>query len=290
MVEAVSTIAQRDEQPTVWHSLEISQAIARLKTDPDTGLSDATATYLLTNVGANELTGKKGKAWWLKFLLQFNQPLLIILLCAGLVKALTGSFVNAGVIWGVTTTNAIIGFVQESKAEGAIAALAKAITTEATIIRDRQKIRIPSRELVPGDIVLLTSGDKVPADLRLIQVRNLQIDESALTGESVAIEKITQILNPDTVLAERKNMAYAGGFVTFGQGTGVVVATGNETETGRISQLMVQHTDIATPLTRKFDKFSQNWLYFVLGLATLCFAVDLTNLVECVVIPNSIAV
>ena len=276
MVEAVSTIAQRDEQPTVWHSLEISQAIARLKTDPDTGLSDATATYLLTNVGANELTGKKGKAWWLKFLLQFNQPLLIILLCAGLVKALTGSFVNAGVIWGVTTTNAIIGFVQESKAEGAIAALAKAITTEATIIRDRQKIRIPSRELVPGDIVLLTSGDKVPADLRLIQVRNLQIDESALTGESVAIEKITQILNPDTVLAERKNMAYAGGFVTFGQGTGVVVATGNETETGRISQLMVQHTDIATPLTRKFDKFSQNWLYFVLGLATLCFAVGLS--------------
>jgi Ca2+-transporting ATPase len=276
MVEAVSTIAQRDEQPTVWHSLEISQAIARLKTDPDTGLSDATATYLLTNVGANELTGKTGKAWWLKFLRQFNQPLLIILLCAGLVKALTGSFVNAGVIWGVTTTNAIIGFVQESKAEGAIAALAKAITTEATIIRDRQKIRIPSRELVPGDIVLLTSGDKVPADLRLIQVRNLQIDESALTGESVAIEKITQILNPDTVLAERKNMAYAGGFVTFGQGTGVVVATGNETETGRISQLMVQHTDIATPLTRKFDKFSQNWLYFVLGLATLCFAVGLS--------------
>jgi cation-transporting P-type ATPase F len=276
MVQAVSTIAQRDQQPTVWHSLEIPQAIARLKTDTETGLSDATATYLLTNVGANELTGKKGKAWWLKFLLQFNQPLLIILLCAGLVKALTGSFVNAGVIWGVTTTNAIIGFIQESKAEGAIAALAKAITTEATIIRDGQKIRVPSRELVPGDIVLLTSGDKVPADLRLIQVRNLQIDESALTGESVAVEKITQPLKPDTALAERKNMAYAGGFVTFGQGTGVVVATGNETETGRISQLMDQHIDIATPLTRKFDKFSQNWLYFVLGLATLCFAVGLS--------------
>ncbi len=256
--------------------MDISQAIARLKTDPDTGLSDATATYLLTNVGANELTGKKGKAWWLKFLLQFNQPLLIILLCAGLVKALTGSFVNAGVIWGVTTTNAIIGFVQESKAEGAIAALAKAITTEATIIRDSQKIRIPSRDLVPGDIVLLISGDKVPADLRLIQVKNLQIDESALTGESVAVEKNIHILKPDTPLAERKNMAYAGGFVTFGQGMGVVVETGNNTETGRISQLMVQHTDIATPLTRKFDKFSQNWLYFVLGLATLCFAVGLS--------------
>lgn len=277
MVQAVSTVATPEErQPTIWHSLEIREAIARLQTDAEAGLSSNKAKNLLTEVGANELTAKKTKPWWLKFLLQFNQPLLIILLCAGLVKAFTGSFVNAGVIWGVTTTNAIIGFIQESKAESAISALAKAITTEATILRDGQKVRVPSRELVPGDVVLLTSGDKVPADLRLIQVRNLQIDESALTGESVAVEKDTRILKLDTPLAERKNMAYAGGFVTFGQGTGIVVATGNTTETGRISQLMEQHTDISTPLTRKFNKFSQNWLYMVLGLATLCFVVGLS--------------
>ncbi|MBD2504936.1 cation-translocating P-type ATPase [Anabaena azotica] len=275
MVKAVATVAPGEKQPTIWHALEIDEAIARLHTDAETGLSSPQVIQLFNKVGANELTGKKSKPWWLKFLLQFNQPLLIILLCAGLVKAVTGSFVNAGVIWGVTTTNAIIGFVQEAKAEGAIAALAKAITTEATIIRDGQKIRIPSRDLVPGDIVLLTSGDKVPADLRLIQVRNLQIDESALTGESVAVEKNTSILQPDTGLAERLNMAYAGGFVTFGQGIGVVVATGNNTETGKISQLMEQHTDISTPLTRKFDKFSHNWLYMVLGLAALCFTVGL---------------
>ncbi|BAY27607.1 ATPase, E1-E2 type [Calothrix sp. NIES-2100] len=277
MLQAVSTVAEPgDRQPDVWHSLEIGEAIARLNTNQDTGLSSTRATQLLTEVGANELTAKKTQSWWLKFLLQFNQPLLIILLCAGLVKAVTGSFVNAGVIWGVTTTNAIIGFIQESKAESAISALAKAITTEATVLRDGQKVRVPSRELVPGDVVLLTSGDKVPADLRLIQTRNLQIDESALTGESVAVEKDTRILKPDTALAEQKNMAYAGGFVTFGQGTGVVVATGNATETGRISQLMEQHTDISTPLTRKFNKFSQNWLYMVLGLATLCFVVGLS--------------
>ncbi|HEY9802975.1 MAG TPA: HAD-IC family P-type ATPase [Leptolyngbyaceae cyanobacterium] len=275
MVKAVAKVAPEEKQPTIWHALEIDEAIARLHTDAETGLSSPQVIQLFNKVGANELTGKKSKPWWLKFLLQFNQPLLIILLCAGLVKAVTGSFVNAGVIWGVTTTNAIIGFVQEAKAEGAIAALAKAITTEATIIRDGQKIRIPSRDLVPGDIVLLTSGDKVPADLRLIQVRNLQIDESALTGESVAVEKNTSILKPDTGLAERINMAYAGGFVTFGQGIGVVVATGNNTETGKISQLMEQHTDISTPLTRKFDKFSHNWLYMVLGLAALCFTVGL---------------
>jgi cation-transporting P-type ATPase F len=271
-----SAVGLSEKQTPVCHSWEISEAIALLETDPTTGLSDAVVKQRLAKYGANELTAKKSKAWWLKFLLQFNQPLLIILLCAGLVKALSGSFVNAGVIWGVTTTNAIIGFVQESKAEGAIAALAKAITTETVVLRDGQKLRIPSQELVPGDLVLLTSGDKVPADLRLIQVKNLQIDESALTGESVAVEKITQPLNIDTPLAERKNMAYAGGFVTFGQGTGIVVGTGNNTETGRISQLMEQHTDVSTPLTRKFDKFSQNWLYMVLGLATLTFVVGLS--------------
>jgi Ca2+-transporting ATPase len=120
----------------------------------------------------------------------------------------------------------------------------------------------------------------VPADLRLIQVRNLQVDESALTGESVAVEKRagreSANLPPETPLAERNNMAYAGGFVTFGQATGIVVATGNTTETGRISRLMEQHTDLSTPLTRKFNKFSQNWLYMVLGLATLTFVVGLS--------------
>lgn len=276
MLPTISAVGSSEKQAPVCHSWEISEAIALLETDSTTGLSDAVVKQRLAKYGANELTAKKSKAWWLKFLLQFNQPLLIILLCAGLVKALSGSFVNAGVIWGVTTTNAIIGFVQESKAEGAIAALAKAITTETVVMRDELKLRIPSQELVPGDVVLLTSGDKVPADLRLIQVKNLQIDESALTGESVAIEKITQPLKTDTPLAERKNMAYAGGFVTFGQGMGIVVATGNNTETGRISQLMEQHTNVSTPLTRKFDKFSQNWLYMVLGLATLTFVVGLS--------------
>ncbi|MUG95934.1 HAD-IC family P-type ATPase [Scytonema sp. UIC 10036] len=276
MVQVISPVGLSEKQPQVWHALEIDDAIALLETDPEKGLSSPQVKQKLVKFGTNELTAKKTKPWWFKFLLQFNQPLLIILLCAGLVKALSGSLVNAGVIWGVTTTNAIIGFVQESKAEGAIAALAKAITTETTVIRNGQKIRIPSQELVPGDIVLIASGDKVPADLRLIEAKNLQIDESGLTGESVAVEKMTSVLKSETPLAERKNMAYAGGFVTFGQAKGIVVATGNNTETGHISQLMEQHTDISTPLTRKFDKFSQNWLRVVLGLATLTFVVGLS--------------
>jgi len=261
------------QQSPVWHALEIKQAIAILETDAAQGLSNTEAKQRLARFGANELTAKKQKPWWLKFLLQYNQPLLYILIAAGATKAIIGEFVNAAVIWGVTTTNAIIGYVQESKAEGAIAALAQSITTEATVIRDGEKLRVASRELVPGDIVLLTSGDKVPADLRLIQVRNVQIDESALTGESVAVEKQPHVLTSETLLAERRNMAYAGGFVTFGQATGVVVATANATETGRISQLLEQKTDLSTPLSRKLEKFSHTWLYLVLGLATLTFLV-----------------
>ncbi|RUT03156.1 ATPase [Dulcicalothrix desertica PCC 7102] len=277
MVQVVSAVGLPSREPKVWHSMEVEEALSLLKSTSDGGLSHFDVKQRVEKYGRNELTAKKGKPLWLKFLQQYNQPLLIVLLCAGLLKALSGSYVNAGVIWGVTTTNAIIGFIQESKAEGAIEALANAITTETTVIRDGQKVRIPSRELVPGDIVLLISGDKVPADLRLVQAKNLQIDESGLTGESVAVEKHVDILKPDTPLAERKNMAYAGGFVTFGQAVGIVVATGNETETGKISQLMDQHTNLTTPLTRKFDKFSHNWLRVVLALATLTFVVGLNT-------------
>lgn len=212
--------------------------------------------------------------------MQFNQPLLIILVCAGAIKAILGEWLNAGVIWGVTTTNATISYFQEAQAEAAIASLASSIVTEATVIREGSKTKVPSSELVPGDIVLLASGDKVPADLRLFRTRDLQIDESALTGESVAVEKGVDAtdegaLEAETPLAERSNMAYAGGFVTFGQGTGIVIATGSRTETGKISSLIEQRVDLSTPLTRKFNQFSQNWLFFVLGMATLTFAVGL---------------
>ena len=190
-------------------------------------------------------------------------------------KALLGSWTNAGVIWGVTVINAVIGYVQEAKAEGAIASLAKSVTTEATVIRDGQPLRVPSRDLVPGDVVVVASGDKVPADVRLLQVRTLQVDESALTGEALSVEKTTDPLGQDTPLAERSNMAYAGTFVTFGQGRGVVVATANGTEMGQISQAMERQVVLTTPLTRKFAKFSRVLLYAILTLATLTFAIGL---------------
>ncbi|WP_414754140.1 cation-translocating P-type ATPase [Anabaena sp. CCY 9910] len=258
-----------------WHNLSASKVAQYLDANLDTGLTSNQVSKRQESFGANELKGKKGTSPIVRFLLQFNQPLLYILLIAGVIKALIGQWVNAWVIWGVTLINAIIGFVQESKAESAIAALASSVQTNATIFRNGQKVQVPSQELVPGDLVLLTSGDKVPADLRLIQSRNLQVNESALTGESVAIEKNTEPVDADAVLAERSNMAYAGSFVTFGTGKGIVVAIGEATETGRISQLMEQGTSLKTPLTRKFDKFSRTLLYIILGIAALTFAVGL---------------
>ncbi len=258
-----------------WHYLSIQEVTRYLDTNLETGLTSAVAAKKRERFGANELKSKPGTSPLLRFLLQFNQPLLYILLIAGAIKAFLGQWVNAGVIWGVTMINAIIGFVQESKAESAIAALADSVQTNATIIRDGKKVQVPSTELVPGDMVLLASGDKVPADLRLVKARNLQVNESALTGESIAIEKNTQPLNLDVPLAERINMAYAGSFVTFGTGKGIVVAIGDATETGRISQLMEQGTSLKTPLTRKFDKFSRTLLYIILGIAALMFAVGL---------------
>ncbi|MEO1146545.1 MAG: cation-transporting P-type ATPase [Cyanobacteria bacterium J06638_22] len=263
------------DQSQLYHSLSPQEVMKYFVGDIEKGLSAEEVANRYEKYGWNELTFKPGKPAWLRFLLQFHQPLLYILLLAGVVKAFLGSWTNAGVIWGVTVINAVIGYVQEAKAEGAIASLAKAVTTEATVLRDGQPLRLPSQELVPGDVVLLASGDKVPADMRLLQVRNLQVDESALTGEAIPVEKSIQPLPSDTPLAERSNMAYAGSFITFGQGKGIVVATANATEMGQISQSMERQVPLTTPLTRKFAKFSRVLLYAILTLATLTFAVGL---------------
>ncbi|MEN9226375.1 MAG: HAD-IC family P-type ATPase [Thermostichus sp. HHBFW_bins_43] len=266
-----------------WHALPEQEVIQQvvgtsgssLQTLAETGLPLALVAERQEQYGPNELKAKAATPPWMRFLLQFNQSLLYILMVAGTIKAFLGSWRNAIVIWAVVLINAIIGYIQEAKAEEAISALAQSVTTEATVIREGQKLRIPSRELVPGDVVLLASGDKVPADLRLLSVRNLQVDESALTGESVPVEKQLGSLPEDTPLADRQNMAYAGSFVTFGQGMGVVIAIGNETQTGRISGLIEKGGSLETPLTRKFEQFSLMLLKIILTLAAITFAVGL---------------
>lgn len=259
----------------VWYQQSARDVAEHWSTDLESGLLPETVQQRQEEYGPNSLEAKAGKSAIARFLAEFNQPLIYILLVAAAIALLLRDWVDAGVIFGVTILNAVIGFIQESKAESAIAALAQAVTTEATVLRGGQKQRVNSQELVPGDLVLLSSGDKVPADLRLVKVRDLQVSEAALTGESVPVQKSVKALSGEVVLGDRVNMAYAGSLVTFGQGQGVVVAIANQTETGRISQLMEHSSGLETPLTRKIDQFSKTLLYVILAIAAFTFAVVL---------------
>jgi len=260
-----------------WHHLPEAEVTDFLDAHLDTGLDQFDCDERREKFGANTLTLKKGKGPILRFLLQFHQALVYILLAAIGVKIYLGDWVAAGVIFGVVLLNAIIGFVQEGKALSALAALTHALKTEATVLRSGEKQRIDASELVPGDIVLLQSGDKVPADMRLLNGRELQIDESALTGESVSVSKQDSILAHDTLLADRTNMLYSSTLVTYGTGLGIVVATGDDTEIGRISELINSAEVLETPLTRKIAKFSHILLFVILGLATITFFVGLSH-------------
>jgi len=255
------------------HQLEASEVVELLGCDPVQGLSSAEVHRRLHQFGPNELAQNRPVSELRRFLMQFVQPLVYILVIATVITAFLGEWVDASVIFGIVLVNAIVGFIQEGKAEKAIEALTKMVVTEATVRRDGTIGRVPSSELVPGDVVLLQSGDRVAADLRLFRVRNLQIDESMLTGESVPVEKHAQPMALDTILAERRNVAYTGTLVTYGQAEGVVWATGERTETGRIAGLIAGAADLDTPLTRKIAAFSRLLMVVILFLSVVTFAI-----------------
>ena len=259
------------------HAQSVAQVLRELGSDPTHGLSEQEAQQRLLRHGPNRLEGRGVVPIGLRFLQQFNNPLLITLLLVGAVKALLGHPRDALVIVSVTVINAVIGTVQENKAESAIAALAKRVRTDVDVIRGGVQQRLPSEQLVPGDLVRLEAGAKVPADLRLISARNLHADESALTGESVPVAKGTTAVEADAPLAERIGMAYAGTFVTAGQAQGVVVATAEATEMGAISTSLQEQVTLSTPLTRKFSRFSRTLLKVIVVLAGLTFAVGLAR-------------
>ena len=265
------------ESPVLWHALEEKDVLALSGSSVDAGLTTTEAADRRARFGANVLSQKKRTPPLVMFLLQFNQPLIYILLTAALITALLHEWVDSSVIFGVVMVNALIGFLQESRARNAIEALAKSLTSEATVVRDGKKQRIRAQELTQGDVVLLQSGDKVPADLRLLRVRELQIDESALTGESVPVAKQTAALATDTMLADRTNMAYSSMLVTYGIGTGIVTAVGNDTEIGRINKLIAEADVLQTPLTRQIVRFSTWLLYVIIGLAAITFVVGVAR-------------
>lgn len=256
-----------------WHHYSLEDLQTQLKTDRKQGLGQLEVEKRQQLYGANRLTPQKGKSPLVLFLLQFHQALVYILLVAAIVTFVLQEYVDSGVIFAVILVNAIVGFIQESKALKAIEALTLSMEGSANVIRNGQKNAVSASELVPGDIVLLQSGDKVPADLRLIHSRELQIDESALTGESVASQKSLAPLAVKTPLADRDNMAYSSTLITYGTATALVVEIGDGTEIGQINTLIANATTLATPLTKKIGEFSELLLKVILVLAGLTFAI-----------------
>jgi len=256
-----------------WHHVEIDEIARILETDPGRGLTEEEVLSRRKAFGENTLTQKMGQGPIMRFLLQFKQPLVIILLAATLVTLFLQEWVEAGVILGVILINAVVGFIQESKALKAIDALGRAMVSSAMVQRAGRRQKIPALELVPGDVVFLQSGDKLPADVRLFEIRELRIDESTLTGESLPVQKEDVALPEETVLSDRRNMAYSSTLVTHGACKGVVIATGDHTEIGRIAEMISSAEILATPLTRKVEHFSKILLYVIIALAAVTFLV-----------------
>ncbi|MFP4074810.1 MAG: HAD-IC family P-type ATPase, partial [Actinomycetota bacterium] len=239
-----------------WHALEVSEVEDRLGTGSH-GLTGAEASARLSVHGPNRLEEEPPPSPLVVFIRQFRSPLIFILLVAMVVTLLLAEYLDAVVIGVVLLLNAVIGFSQERKAEGAVRALMQLVVPVARVIRDGEDREVDSRELVVGDVVLLESGVRVPADLRLISTSALRIDESLLTGESVPVSKSAEAVPEDAPLSERISMAYTGAVVTSGRGSGIVVATGNATELGSIAGLVRAEGVTGTPLQRRMDRFAR---------------------------------
>ena len=268
-----TAVVPRSSYATAHHSLAAHEVVLLLESDPHRGLSGQEAEERLARFGPNSLPAAKGAGLVRRVLRQFHHPLIYVLLAAVAITAGLGEYVDSSVIFGVVLVNALVGFIQESKAEGALDALRSMVRTRARVIRDGREQTVASEELVPGDLVLLEAGDKVPADVRLIRLVELRIDESALTGESVPVVKDEVVLADTIPVADRHNMAYSGTLVTTGNGAGIVVATGAETELGEIHRLVGAAETLATPLTQKLAAFSKILTVAILGLAAATFAV-----------------
>ncbi|HEC12685.1 MAG TPA: cation-transporting P-type ATPase [Acidiferrobacteraceae bacterium] len=253
-----------------WHADSTKTVFEFLETTPN-GLSKEEADNRLAKYGPNRLPEPKTRGPLIRFLYQFHNVLIYVLMVASAVTATLGHWVDASVILGVVVLNALIGFVQEGKAENALRAIRQMLSPTAVVSRDGRQTTIQAEELLPGDIVLLQSGDKVPADLRLFRVKGLQIQESALTGESMAVEKITDPVAQEAVIGDRRCMAFSGTLVTHGQGSGVVVAIGAQTEIGHISTLVSEVESVTTPLLRQLAQFSRWLMVAILGIAVITF-------------------
>jgi len=258
-----------------WYQLGVQQVFELLATDSN-GLTAPEAKARLEKYGYNELKVKK-RSSLIRFLRQFHNALLYILIVAAIVTFFLGHHTDTYVIIGVVLATAIIGFIQEGKAETSLEALKKMMTPECNVLRDGERKTIATRELVPGDVVVLEGGHRVPADLRLFSAKNLSVDEAALTGESVPVNKnVDAIAIPNLPPADRRCMAFSGTFITRGHAKGVAVKTGKETEIGKIAGMMVETKRVAPPIVKKVAEFTKFLIIAILSFGVIVFAIGLT--------------
>ena len=257
-------------QSASWHNLAAEEALKALETS-EKGLSNEEAKRRLETHGLNQLPQQERENLLLRFLRQFNDVLIYTLMVAAVITAILGEWIDTGVIVAVVLINAIIGFVQEGKAEAALESIRKMLSLNAVAQRDGKRGSIDADQIVPGDVVHLKSGDRVPADLRIISAHNLRIEEAALTGESEPAEKQTDPVEAKAELGDRSCMAYSGTVVTGGRLVGVVVATGRETEIGRIGEMVARVEKLTTPLLRAVNRFGKRLSAVILAAAVLVF-------------------
>jgi magnesium-transporting ATPase (P-type) len=257
--------------PAAWHALLPDSVLEQIE-GQSSGLSASEAAARLSRFGPNALPEAERKTALQRLLAQFDNLLIYVLLAAALVTALLGHAIDTGVIIAVVIINALIGYVQEGKAERALGAIRGMISPKASVLREGRRITIDASEVVPGDILLLEAGDRVAADVRLLKARNLRVDEAILTGESVPVDKMTSPVPEDAPLGDRRSMAFSGTLVTAGQGAGVIVATGPASELGRISALLGRVERLETPLIRQMNVFARQLTVVILGLSAATFA------------------
>ncbi|WP_088032281.1 cation-transporting P-type ATPase [Evansella clarkii] len=242
---------------TKWYTYTCEGVIKQLSTNAKTGLTKEEAVQRTETYGKNELPEAEKDPQWKKFIRHFHDVLIYVLLAAAVVTAVLGHYIDTAVILLVAVINALIGYIQENKAEKALDGIRNMLSLKANVIRNGVRTEIPSSEVVPGDIVVLSAGDKVPADIRILRADNLKAEESPLTGESLSVEKKQDVLPDDTVLGDRKNMVFSGTSIASGSGLGVAVDTGEKTEIGKINTSIAEVEKIQTPLLRQTAKFGK---------------------------------
>ena len=270
MIAGANSDSARDA--AAWHAMAVEDVLGRLGTKANTGLDPAEASSRLQKYGPNRLPEGKRRGVVMRLLAQFNNILVYVLLVAGFTKLMLNLWLDAAIIFGVVILNALLGFIQEGKAEKALDSIRNMLSAEARTVRGGEARMTPAEQLVPGDVVLLESGDKVPADLRLVDAKNLRTEEAALTGESVPAEKTVDAVPANATVGDRESMAFSGTMVVSGRATGVVVATGSGTELGRINQLLAGVSALETPLLRQIKQFGYAITVVIAAVSVLVFA------------------